>query len=134
MQKKKIKSSARLIKAKQVERKITGHKVQAQGLRFEQKAVEYLSTQEGWQNIQLRAHKYGYEWDLLANKEDSWSGTTYLVVECKDKACVSAHDVLRFYNKVSVYYEKLPIIMFEKPVLKAYLCYSGEVDQEAKLI
>jgi Holliday junction resolvase-like predicted endonuclease len=131
MPKKKPLSSTGKKKHKQTEIRIKGYASQAKGLRYEQKVANYLS-EKGWHNIKHRVYKYGREYDIEAKQED-FLAVAYLIVECKDKNRVSARDVISFYNRAKVYYDKLQTSMFSEPDFRAYLCYSGEIDKEAEI-
>jgi len=115
----------------QLEKKLLGAKSDAIGLRYEQTVANYF-TRKGW-SPRNRVRKYGYEYDLYAEKSEMF-GTEYLVVECKCKGKVSAKDVVRFINKVDSVYKHLPEILFNKPPLYAYLCYSEEIDKDASAV
>jgi hypothetical protein len=113
----------------QLEKSLRGAKSDALGLRYEQAVANYFMGR-GWRP-KHRVHKYGYEYDFLARRSSYLEGDEYLVVECKCRGEVSAKDVMRFGNKVDVVYRHLPSVLFEKPTLYAYLCYSESVDGDA---
>jgi len=115
----------------QLEKKLLGAKSDSVGLRYEQTVANYF-TSKGW-SPRIRVRKYGYEYDLYAEKADM-VGIEYLVVECKCTGKVSAKDVVRFINKVDVLYKHLPEILFDKPPLYAYLCYAEEIDKDASAV
>jgi len=127
---KKVESKAGATKA-QLEKRLRGVQSDSTGLRYEQKVGNYFAR-KGW-STRYRIKKYGYEYDLYAEKDDM-VGTDYLVVECKCKARVSAKDVLRFLRKVDAVYRHLPEWGLEKPPLHAYLCYSEEIDKDASAV
>ena len=108
-----------------------GHKQDAQGLRYELRVANHF-TKQGW-SPQFRVIKYGYEFDLYAVKNDFLGGSEHLVVECKDKELVSAKDIVRYIKKVDIIYKNLQglLMIYSKLPLHAYLCYSGEVDEDA---
>jgi hypothetical protein len=114
-----------------LERKLRGAKSDARGLRYEQTVANYFIN-KGW-SPRHRIRKYGYEYDLYAEKSEIFS-TKYLVVECKGKGRVSAKDVVRFIVKVDLVGKHLPEVMLAKPPLYAYLCYSEDVDQDAAAV
>jgi len=116
----------------QLEKRYRGAKSDAMGLRYEQTVANYF-IQKGW-NPRHRVSKYGYEYDLYAEKSEILSGDAYLVVECKCKGRVSAKDVVRFINRVDELRRHLPEVWFEKPPLYAYLCHAGEVDKDASVV
>ena len=115
----------------QLEKRLLGAKSDSVGLRYEQTVANYF-TRKGW-SPRHRVRKYGYEYDLYAEKSEMF-GTEYLVVECKCKGKVSAKDVVRFINRVDAVYKHLPEILFDKPPLYAYLCYSEGVDNDAAAV
>ena len=119
-------------KTKRLERQARGAQADAKGLRYEQTVANYFSRQ-GWK-LEFRQRKYGYEYDIYARREEILSGPEYLVVECKDQVRVSAKDVVSFILKVDVFYKHLPEILFTKPPIYAYLCYSGEIDKDAAAV
>ena len=114
-----------------LEKRFLGAKSDAVGSRYEQTVANYF-TSKGW-SPRHRIHKYGYEYDLYAERSEIL-GVDYLVVECKCKGKVSAKDVVRFINKVDAVYKHLPEILFDKPPLYACLCYSEEVDKDASAV
>ncbi len=114
-----------------LERKLRGAKSDARGLRYEQAVANYFIS-KGW-SPRYRVRKYGYEYDLYAEKSEIFS-TEYLVVECKGKGRVSAKDVVHFIRKVDLVRKHLPEVMLAKPPLHAYLCYSEDVDQDAAAV
>lgn len=115
----------------QLKKRLLGAKSDSSGLRYEQIVSNYF-IKKGW-SPRNRVRKYGYEYDLYAEKSEMFE-TEYLVVECKCKDRVSAKDVVRFINKVDLVYRHLPEILMNKPPLYAYLCYSGEVDKDASAV
>jgi len=127
---KKVLRKASATKA-QLEKKLLGAKSDSVGLRYEQTVANYF-THKGW-SPRVRVRKYGYEYDLYAEKADMVS-TEYLVVECKCTGKVSAKDVVRFIKKVDVLHRHLPEIFFDKPPLYVYLCYSEEIDKDASAV
>ena len=101
------------------------------GRQYEDTVADYF-IKRGWKP-QIRFRKYNYEYDLYDKRGDDLSGDhEYLVVECKSGDRVSAKEVLRFINKVEKMYRHLPEIGFEKPKLRAYLCYAGAIDKDAE--
>lgn len=119
---------------KRLERQARGAKADAKGLRYEQTVANHF-TRLGWKNLEFRKRKYGYEYDILGKREETLTEPPeYLVVECKGQGRVSAKDVVRFIKKVDVFYKHLPeigILFITKPPIYAYICYSGERDEEA---
>lgn len=123
-------STKKVTRTKRLERQARGAKADAAGLRYEQLVSNYFSR-SGWK-LSFRKKKYGYEYDIYGEREELLSGPEYLLVECKDKARVSAKDVVRFISKVDTFYKHLPqLLLFAKPAVHAYLCYSGSVDNDA---
>lgn len=133
MQRKKNTAGGDENKIKRLEGKIRGLKAVGKGSKYEQKVASYLSEKENWVNLQFNVHKYLYEYDIVAKKEGFLGDIEYLVVECKDKERVTANEVLRFENKVYKYNQNLPEVFGDRPKMSAYLCYSGEIDKEAKI-
>lgn len=115
----------------QLEKRLLGAKSDATGLRYEQTVANYF-IRRGW-SPRSRVRKYGYEYDLYAERSETFD-VDYLVVECKCKGRVSAKDVVRFINKVDAVHKHLPEILFGKPPLYAYLCYTEEVDKDASAV
>ena len=127
------KKAARIIKkdtsTKSLERQARGAKADASGLRYEQRVSNYFGR-SGWK-LTFRKIKHKYEYDIYGEREEDLGEREYLLIECKDKTRVSAHDVVRFINKVDIFYKRLPEFLGEKPKIYAYLCYSADIDKDA---
>ena len=114
-------------------RQVQGYMSEIKGLRFEQKVAGYFSK-NGWK-ITLRKRMSGGEIDIYGEQEDLVRGKSYLLVECKDKERVSAKDVMHFMKKVTDFHNHLPKDLFgQKPPVKAFLAYTGEIDKDAEKV
>jgi hypothetical protein len=114
-------------------RQIMGSKSDAQGLRYEQNTANYFRN-KGW-NIKERYKKYGYEYDIYGTKDTTGVGDyRYLIVECKDKARVTAKDVLHFIAKTHIFAKHIDEDIADSSIpLDPYLCYTGEIDKDATI-
>jgi hypothetical protein len=115
---------------KRMEEQLRSAKANTSGLRFELDAANYFRTQ-GW-NPQRQAKILGFEYDLFDEQKDSWQAK-YLLVECKNKGIVTAEDLIHFVYKVTLFYDNLPN-SYSKPAIFAYMCYTGEIDEETKIV
>lgn len=105
-----------------------GHAADAKGLRFELEVSNYYAKQ-GWE-LEGR-HKFeGFEIDLLGKKEVV-GGKDCLIVECKDKANVTAAEVLRFMRKASAYRQSMPALFGLRDQLDAIIAHTGTVSKDA---
>jgi Holliday junction resolvase-like predicted endonuclease len=102
---------------------VAGHRNDANGLRFEQKVQNHFAGR-GWRNLTWRNTTPHGEIDLCGEKDDGWFDTKYLLVECRNKSWVSAHEVVVFIRKVQLFCQT-------KPNAEAYLCYTGDIDHNA---
>ena len=114
-----------------IQQQLQSEKANNAGMRFEIDVLNHFRSL-GW-NPRLRAKMLGYEYDLFAEHKDGWQHK-YLVVECKNSGMVSAKDVIHFLVKVMKLAENLPQDSYSKPELYAYLCHTGDVDEEAALV
>ena len=105
-----------------------GHAADAKGLRFEIEVSNYYAK-EGWE-LEGR-HKFeGFEIDILG-KHEVVGGENCLIVECKDKANVTAAEVLRFMRKASAFRQAMPSLFGMRDELTAVIAHTGSVSKDA---
>jgi len=127
-QKQPVLATQKKTEEKLMQEQLRSAKANTSGLRFELEAANYFRSQ-GW-NPQRQAKILGYEFDLFDEQKNSWQ-PKYLLVECKNKGMVTAEDLIHFVYKVTLFYDNLPS-SYSKPAIFAYLCYTGEIDEETK--
>lgn len=110
-------------------KQILGHKAVIKGLSLEKKMGEVLSK-KGYQISYEKPVGGGSKdrFDVFGKREYDFEEPEYCVVECKNKARVTATDVLHFMTKVRVLYRRLP----EDSSLTVILAYTGELPTDAK--
>jgi len=133
MERSKKTSTRRPTKQEYIEKQLGGAKSDAAGLRYEQNVLNYFST-KGWQNLQIRKKKYGYEYDIYGQYEPFMGTIKYLLAECKTGERVSAKDIVRFMAKVDVFCRHIPVGLFLKPDVQVYLCHRGIIDPDAEKV
>jgi hypothetical protein len=114
-----------------IQQQLQSEKANNSGMRFEITVANHFQSL-GW-TPRLRVEMLGYEYDLFAEYKSGWQ-TKYLVVECKNSGLVSAKDIVHFLVKVMKLAEKLLQASYSKPELYAYLCHTGDVDEEAATV
>ena len=93
-----------------------------------QKAADYF-TKQGLKP-QLHVKKFDVEFDLYAEKTGFFRDK-YVVAECKDTVVTTEDEVDTFFQKVEALNKGLKSKYVGGVPIEAFLCYSGEVDEEA---
>jgi hypothetical protein len=107
------------------------YKSVVKGLSFEKKVGELLSKQGyriSYEKLVGRAR-----FDVFGKRRSFWEAEKYCIAECKDKARISAADVIRFMSKLRTFYDRLAVDFDgDKPKVQGLLAYTGELSIDAR--
>ena len=114
-----------------VDKQRRGYKAVVKGLNFEKKVGELLSKQ-GYR-ISYEKSVGAARFDVFGKWKEDWEPEEYYIAECKDRARVTAADVIRFMSKLRTFYARLPVdIDGDKPKVQGLLAYTGELSSDAR--